>query len=636
MYEALFTPMNIGTMTVKNRFVVPAMHSNYTGLDHCFSEQAMRYYAESAKGGFGLVTTEFICVSEEGLADNKQAAIYDDSFIPSLTQLTQMVHEGGAKIAAQLHHAGRIRGRGTSELPAVGASSIPAKNNMQPVHELTTEEVKTVIGKFVAGAVRAQKAGFDCVEIHGAHGYLLAQFLSKAVNKRVDEYGGTITNRARIVCEIVKGVKEACGQDYPVIVRTSGAEGYYGGNDIEDAIAHAMLFEAAGADAVHVSHGTAIHPYYSKAGFNIDNFSKVKQAVSIPVIGIGRLNDPTLMLSVIETGKADFIALGRESICDPHLPNKIKEGRIEEIFTCTGCMQRCLYWNTFEEGEGTSCVINPFRGKEGRWEIIPAETSKNIAVVGAGVAGLQAAWILAKKGHKVDLFEKENTAGGQYRLAAVPTMKQDLAKTVGTYLALCKKHGVNIHYNTCVTRQLLEDGAYDEVIIATGARPIVPRIEGIDGENVCLANDVLAFSKQYIGKKLLVLGAGLVGVETAEVLAEYDNSVTVVDMLDKPAPIAPYAPRNAMLAHVEKLGVKFCLNSKVEKILPDGIVYSCGGEINELRGFDAIVLAFGSRPERSLYEKLEGMENVHIIGDASAGGDAKKAIYEATKLALSL
>ena len=631
MYSKLFESKKIGNLEIKNRFVVPAMDSHYTNEEHFFTDQALNYYGERARGGFGLIFTEFMCVSEEGLAESTQAGIYDDKFIPMLTKLVNRVHENGAKIFAQIQHSGRQKGNDTP-LQAVGASALVSNGKKEPVHELTTDEVQIIEQKFIDAALRAKKAGFDGVEVHGAHGYLLAQFLSKATNKRVDQYGGNITNRARIVCEIVEGIKSVCGKDYLVVVRTSGNEDFYGGNSIEDALTQAVLFEQANADAIHISYGSAIESYYTKSGFNMDNIRKVKEAVNIPVIGVGRINDPTLALAMVKNGTADFVALGRQSICDPHFPNKVKEGRLDEIFTCTGCMQRCLYTNMFEPGYGTSCMINPFSGKEGLWNIEPTTTKKNILIVGAGPAGLQAAWILAKRGHQVTLYEKESIPGGQYRLACIPSMKQDLTKTISTYTTLCKKYGVKMVFNQEVTNKFLNQQNADEIIIATGSLPVIPRrIPGIMQENQVLANDVLSSKAIIQNQKVLVLGAGLVGVETAEMLAEQNNQVSVVDMLDKAAPLAPSKPRSMLLKHCEQLGIQFILESKVVEILEDGIVYERNQSQTTLQGFDKIVLAFGSKANQTLQ-----IENAHFIGDASLAGDAKKAIFEATQLALKL
>lgn len=636
MYDILFTAQKIGKIRIKNRFVMPAMNSNLHDKTHHFNSQAKYYYAERAKGGYGLLITEFLCVSKEGLAGTTQAAIYDDCFIETLKEIVDEVHKYDAKIFAQLHHAGRVAKTGDPDLAVVSSFWMPLKPNGLKVHMLSIDEIKEVEQKFVDAALRAKKAGFDGVEIHGAHGYLLDQFLDKAINKRTDIYGGSITNRSRIVVEIIKEIKKACGDDYPISVRINGQSTLKNGNTIEEAAAQALLMEKAGADVINVSYGTAIQTYYKDSGFNMNNVKKVKDILSIPVIGVGRINEPNLALEAVYGEYMDFVATGRQSIADPHFPNKIYEGRIDEIIMCTGCTQRCLYKDSFEEGFGVSCMNNPFSGKENLWNITETENPKKIAVIGGGPAGLQAAWILAKRKHNVTLYEKNNILGGQYTLACVPPMKSGLAKTIATLQIFAKKYGVDIKMNVAADKKLLEEKGFDIVIDATGSIPVIPRIPGIDNKNVCTAQDVLRFDKQFMNNKLLVLGAGLVGGETAELLSEQGNLVTLVDMIDTIAPLAPMNVRNELVKRLDNNGVIFINKSKVVSINEDGIVYEKEGINNELSGFDGIVLAFGSRSNSVLKNEYEGLDNYYSIGDSLKAGDAKKAIFEATKLAIEL
>lgn len=643
MFSELWKPIKIGNLELKNRLVMPAMGSNYADRDHRFTDRAAWYYGAQAKGGYGLLITEYLCVSREGLSASRQAAIYDDSFIPGLKKVVDEAHAGGAKIFAQLQHSGNQSSRQAAGLEAVGPSAVPAFNNALPVRELTTEEVKQVEERFVEAALRAKKAGFDGVEVHGAHGYLVAQFLSKAFNKRTDEYGGNLTGRTRFACEIIRKIKEACGSDYPVSFRISADEQIPGGSQLEDACAQAVLIEQAGADMLNVSFGstvtkTPVQPYMVKPGFNAYRVEEVKRRVHIPVVGVGRINDPGLAESLLVSGAMDLVATGRQSICDPEFPNKIKEGRLDEIFTCTGCMQRCYYGESYEDPEeGVSCMINPFSGKENRWVIRRTENPKTINIIGAGPAGLEAAWILAERGHRVTVWEKSAVPGGQYRLAAVPPHKQDLAKTIQTYMALGNKAGVQWKFGHEVTAEELKTMDGDVLILAAGSLPLIPGIPGIGQEHIVKANDVLAGKEILNKKKVLVVGAGLVGVETAEFLLQYGNQVDLIDMIPEPAPLLGSAPRKLLLEALWKSGVTFYGESKVVTFTEDGLVYEKAGEKHQLEGYDNLVLAFGSRSDRTLEQAAkESGKEVHIIGDADRAGDAKKAIYEAAELALRL
>lgn len=643
MFNKLFEKKKIGNLEIKNRLIVPAMDSGLTTKEHLFSQRALDYYTARAKGGFGLIITEFLCVSQDGLSSETQAGIYDDSFITNLSELTKRLHDNGAACFAQIHHAGIQSDVKATKQIAVGASSISAPNKLQLVRELTTKDVWKLVEKFSDAALRAKKAGFDGVEIHGGHGYLVGQFLSKSTNKRIDEFGGTTTARAKFACEIIKDIKIKCGNDFPVIIRISADECLENGNTIIDSKAQAILLEKAGADAIHVSYGTIVSgtvtlPNYVQSGFNSENAKEIKKAVHIPVICVGRINDPSIAESIIASGAADFVSLGRQSICDPEFPNKIKEKRFDEIFYCSGCMQRCFYTRTCEESDvGVSCMINPFSGKEGIWEIKKVNKKKRIAIIGGGPAGLQVAWILAKRGHNVVLFEKEQYVGGQYNLASIPPFKQELAKTINTYETLCKKYGVQLNYGVEITKDNIQTLNVDAIVLATGSVPVVPPIAGINGNHIFKANDILKGRKIIGNQKVLIIGAGLVGCETAEFLNLYNNNVTIVDMIKEMAPMLSKVPRRYLLSRLKQSNVEFYSETKVLEFTFNGIKYEHNGETGELNGFDSIILAIGSKS----YNPLEEISNkvckeVYTLGDAKKATDAMLGIYEATKLGMEI
>lgn len=329
--------------------------------DHCFSDEAIAYYAARAQGGFGLLITEFLCVDETGLGCDTEIGIWNDRFIPSLARLTEAIHSKEGRIFAQLHHQGILAVCSDIHTQPVGPSAIMSLSSMDPPRELSNAEVYALAGRFVDAAERAQKAGFDGVEIHAAHGYLLCQFLSTYFNKRSDEFGGSYENRFRMIRLIIAGIRERCGASYPISFRFSTDNFLDGGAIPHDSLIYAKLAEQAGVDYIHVSTGGAggnvVTPYTYRPGFNIENIAKIKQNVSVPVIGVGRINEPALADLYVQMGLLDMVSLGRQSICDPNFPNKARDGCAQEIIPCVGCLQRCFFTPGYDETDtGISCI----------------------------------------------------------------------------------------------------------------------------------------------------------------------------------------------------------------------------------------------------------------------------------------
>ena len=643
--EKMFTPIKIGSMEVKNRFVVPAMGTNLAEHNGEAGDALISYYTERAKGEFGLIIAECSAVSYEGRSLINECGLWEDSQIPSYRRLTDSVHESGAKIAVQLRHCGRETTPAyTGGTAVLAPSKVPCPANQSMPHEMTTEEVYDMIETFGDAALRGKRAGFDAVELHASHGYLIAQFLSGHANKRTDEFGGPLFNRMRFLKLVLKNIRVKTGKEFPIIVRISGTEMIAGGREIQESKAVCQMCEEEGADAIHVSISTygsltyCIGSTYLAPGYETAAAAEIKKAVTIPVITVGRYTDPEIAESVVRDNSADLVAFGRQSIAEPHFPDKVLNGKQEEIIPCISCGQGCIM-HLFSD-EPISCVINPKNGTEEEYIANRADTPKHVLVAGGGPGGLQAAWIMAARGHKVELFEKENYLGGAFLPASYPPSKSGLGKMIGYYIHQCKKYGVHLVLNTELTEEMVRERKPDALVIATGSKNLTPPIKGLAEAAVLNPCDVL-LGKAVTGHKVLVAGGGLIGAETADFLAEQGRAVTIIEM--KPeiaADLDPYG-KPMLLKELKNHDVRLLTHAAIQEFLKDGVIYKDtekeDAKVQILDGFDSIVLALGTRNYNPFEESMSNAGiAVYVIGDAKKAGNVYAATHEAAEVAMSI
>lgn len=664
MITKLLEPILLGPVELKNRVVMTAMHLNYTpnGL---VSDQFIDFYVERARGGTGLIVVGGAEINDQSSGIDLMLSIKDDSFLPGLKKFTDAIHETETKVAVQLYMAGAYSFCTLKGLPALAPSEFTSYFTRQKTKAMTIDDIRKVQDDFVQAARRAEKAGFDAVEILGSAGYLICQFLSPKTNKREDQYGGSLENRMRFGLETIAAVRNAVGKKTALLVRVAGNDFVPGSHTNIESKIFAAEAEKAGADCINVTGGwhesrvPQITMDLPQAGF-VYLARGIKESVTVPVIGCNRINDPLIAEEVIKEGVADLVGIARGLIADPEFVKKTREGRVSEIRRCIACNQRCFDHVFMLQPVG--CMVNPRAGKEKSTIYGPTVERKKLLVAGAGPAGCEFASIAAERGHQVILCERESTIGGQVLWAAEPTGKHDFHYLFDYYQAALSKFNVDVRLDTEVTPELVSREKPDLVVVATGAVPFKPPIEAVEAPNVYQAWDVLK-GKAQTGKDVVVVGGGSVGLETAiwlatkgtlspeqlyfltlhqaettetlrELMLNGVKDVTVIEMARKMGQDVGASTRWVLMKELDMRHIKLITQAKMKEIGENFVVYTDTDGNDVTIKSDSVVLAMGSRPENSLGKSLEEAGfNVRIIGDANRCGKVGNALDDGFALA---
>lgn len=645
-FPRLFAPGRIGSLDLPNRIVFAATSSELADKDGFVGDDLVEYYAERARGGAGLLVVEATYVEQEGKRLHHNAMLHDDCYIPGLRKVVQAAHAEGAKIAIQLNHGGResipLVSGSVPLAPSPIASQFTGVGDAVVPKELTSGEIERIIDRFAEAARRARDAGFDAVELHGAHGYLIGEFLSPDSNRREDEYGGSVEGRAHFCIRLIRAIKDRLGERYPVIVRMNGRDHVRHGLELEDAVSMAVMFEAAGADSISMSGGVhASHPYMVVPGMSVDRgcyvsySAAVRQRVGIPVMVVGRINTPDLAERILSDEHADFICLSRALIADPYFPAKARAGKVETIAPCIACNE-CIA--TVHRHKGLACTVNPMVSRE--LELKPLLSRKpearRVVVVGSGAAGLSAAVTAARRGHDVHLFEKESVVGGQLLLAYQPPHRGEIKNALRYFTSEIDRLGVSVNVNRPFSGEDARVLAPQAIIVATGAAPVRPDVPGADLPHVLSGWRVIA-GLETAGQTCVVVGGGLVGIEVADYLAEQGKAVVMIvrsELLKK----AVHADRVYYLDRVAALGIEVLTNTKLLAIGPDRVEVQPDGRLpRTLHGVDNVIFCTGYASRKAEAESFEKLGiPVYYAGDVCGSRKFFQAIEEGTLTALKI
>ena len=687
-YDMLFSPMKIGNVEIKNRIVMAPMCMGFGQYNGCATETMMDYYEERAKGGVGLIFTEITRINDiTGASSFGQLGMSHDYQIPALREMADRIHKHNCKIMVELHHPGRQNlGLMIGTVPICNIGSklmgnlytkiltqavIPQGKKLQDKHivprtvapskcerskmsdsvnrELSVNEIKRIICQCIEGAVRVKKAGCDGVELHAAHGYLIQQFLSPNTNKRTDQYGGSLENRMRFLLEIIDGIRLNCGKDFPIVVRLTVDEMYSEigqngkGYNLEEGIKMAKILSDKGIDAIDVSSAAYdtfnywLEPTTFTPGWRKYLASEVKKVVDIPVIAANLIRSPKQAEMQLEEGTQDFISLGRPLIADPHWPNKVKSGNENLIKRCVCCLYcfESMMKGAYKYTHG-NCSVNPFVGRE-NVSLKQNGNGRKVLIIGAGCAGLTAAELLSKRGFDVTVLEKESKQGGQLNLASKPPHKEKINWVCEDLLSNAINSGAKVLFDIKADKNIIASYSPEIVITATGGNAIHPK--SFNGDNVVTVTQVLNGDIDISNKKVAVIGSGMTGLETSELLVSKGNKVTVVEMADKIAPGAWFQQLDDALPVLEKAGTEFLTSHKLLSVSSSGI------ELENLKErkavaikVDLVVLSLGVRSDNSLYNDIKNSDSykVYNIGDSNKIGRIANATESAYQLVMNI
>lgn len=687
-YDMLFSPMKIGNVEIKNRIVMAPMCMGFGQYNGCATETMMNYYEERAKGGVGLIFTEITRINDiTGASSFGQLGMSHDYQIPALKEMADRIHKHNCKVMVELHHPGRQNlglmigtvpicnigskllgnmytkiltgavippGKVLQDKDIVPRTVAPSKCEKSKMsesvnRELSKKEIKKLICQFVEGAVRVQKAGCDGVELHASHGYLIQQFLSPNTNKRTDEYGGSLKNRMRFLLEIIDGIRKNCGKDFPIVVRLTVDEMYSKigqdgkGYNLEEGLKMAKILNDKGIDAIDVSSAAYdtfnywLEPTTFTPGWRKYLACEVKKVVDIPVIAANLIRSPKQAELQLEEGCQDFISLGRPLVADPYWAKKVKNGNENLVKRCVCCLYcfESMMNGAYKYTHG-KCSVNPFVGREDV-KLKHNGNARKVVIIGAGCAGLTAAELLAKRGFDVTVFEKDSKQGGQLNLASKPPHKDKMNWVCEDLLSNAVLAGAKVIFNTLATKDIIDSYSPQIVINATGGNAVHPK--AFSGNNISTVTEILDGSVKLENKNVAVIGSGMTGLETSELLVSQGNKVTIIEMADEIAPSAWFQHVDDALPVLEKAGTKFLTSHKLLSVSQSGI------ELEDLKSkktislkVDYVVLSLGVKPDTVLFDTIKNSSNykVYNIGDSLKIGRIANATESAYQLVMSI